>query len=515
MRSPVLCTGTCAVFLATLALSAAPAQNTPRAAEFLAAGDQAWISSRYDDALRAYSEVLRRDSTAAHALFRVATLLSWRNDLESSTKLFRKYLTVSPGDADGRVALARVLAWRGDFRQSLAECDSVLAENPENRDAALLVAQTTAWSGHLDAAAKHYDRWLARHPDDAEAWNGIAQVWRWAGRADRARAALRHALAADPTNATAIAQLQWAEVALAPSVEPGITSTDDSDHNRTLTYLLRAGVAAPWSARVQTDVSLRTADIGIAHGTSATARASSSWSPLGGTWTMRGQLGVAQLDGNDGGGSHRAHTEPLAAGRITGRLGSRASLGIGVVHEPFDETAALIYSGIAATTLDGGTEIALRPRLSVSAEGSWTRLTGGASPNSRVSGSGALRWSVAQALSLGAGVRTYDYDHAAADGYFTPRQYLLAEGTAHLHLGGELGWGFDSELGLGQQRIRAFDLSSASRFAQRYSVVVAYRPAPGLEWNLGSTFANVASPTTISSRDYRAYRLSLSGRLRL
>ena len=118
-------------------------------------------------------------------------------------------------------------------------------------------------------------------------------------------------------------------------------------------------------------------------------------------------------------------------------------------------------------------------------------------------------------LSLAAGVRAFGYDHAAFDGYFAPKRYLLAELSARLRAGGDLGWGLESDLGLGNQTITAFDNTSAGRFAQRLSGGIAYRPAPGMEWSLTAGFANVASPTTISSADYRAYTLAIKGRVRL
>lgn len=493
----------------------ARAQDQPRISKLMTAGDQAWTARKYDDALRLYDEVLSRDSTSERATFRVATILAWHNNLDRSIALFRKYLTLVPGDNDGRVALARTLAWRGDYRVALAICDSVVSATPENRDAALLAAQTLAWSGQLVAAAGRYSDWLGRHANDVEGWNSLAQVWRWAGRSERAREALRHALAVEPTNAVALAQLEWTEVALAPSVEPGVTSTDDSDQNRTLTYLVRAGFAAPWNSRVQTDASFRTADYGIAHGSSATMRASSSWTPVDGAWTLRGEVGAVQLDGSDGASARSAHTEPLASLRWSGRVAPRVSLGADISRAAFDETAALIFEGIAATNVEGDADVILRPGLSLGAGGGWTRLTGGSAPNSRLGGSAALRWTVTKTLSIAADVRGFGYDHAALDGYFAPKGYLLAEAGARLHLGGELGWALDSELGLGDQHITAFDNSSAARFAQRCNVSVAYRPVPGLEWSVGGSFANVASPTTISSADYRAFSLAIKGRVRL
>src|SRR5690348_2480203 len=122
-----------ACFLATVAGERAGAQSESRPSDLIAAADRAWAAENHDDALRLYGAILSRDSTSAHALFRVAILLSWKNDLGGSIALLRKYLMLSPGDADGRVALARVLAWRGDFQQAVAACDSVVATDQGNR----------------------------------------------------------------------------------------------------------------------------------------------------------------------------------------------------------------------------------------------------------------------------------------------------------------------------------------------------------------------------------------------
>jgi tetratricopeptide (TPR) repeat protein len=503
---------------AFLALSPAlaTAQSGSRAPEVLASADEAWNAGKYEDAFVRYQDVLRRDSTSARAVFRVATLLAWRNDLDRSVSLFRLYVRIAPGDEDGRIGLARALAWAGHYDQSIALCDSVLAANPRQRDAALLAAQAVAWSGSLRGAIVRYERWLSSHPNDTEALTGLAQVWRWAGRAEETRQASQRAVDADPRNANARNQLEWANAALAASLEPTVATTDDSDDNRSTTFTVRSGFAAPWSARVLADGSYRVADLGTRHGTAATVRASSSWSPFDGQWTVRGELGAARLDGSDApGATHATHLEPIVAARLSGRLTPRLSLGGGVTRAAFDETAALILAGIATTGIDADADFSIRPRLTLGGGAGWTRLSGGSGPNSRIAASGVLRYSLTKFVSIAAGGRGFGYEHAAFDGYFAPKRYLLAEVSSRLRLGGELGWGVESDVGLGNQTITAFDNSRAGRFAQRFSAGVAYRPAIGVEWSLSGGFANVASPTTISSADYRAYNIALKGRVRL
>ncbi|HKN64852.1 MAG TPA: tetratricopeptide repeat protein, partial [Gemmatimonadaceae bacterium] len=221
------CVIAAAVGALTPALARAQVEQAgePRVAQLLAAGDEAWRAGKLDEALTRYQAVLRSDSTSARAVFRVATMLAWRNELGRSESMFRLYLRLAPGDDDGRIGLARTLAWAGRYEQSVALCDSVLAISPKQRDAALLAAQARAWSGKLRVAINRYRNWLSANPNDAEAWMALAQTWQWADRPDEARGALDHALATDPRNAKARTQLDWVNVARTPSLEPTISST--------------------------------------------------------------------------------------------------------------------------------------------------------------------------------------------------------------------------------------------------------------------------------------------------
>lgn len=436
--------------LSALTTAVADGQSGRPPADVLAAADQDWSAGKFDDAFDRYQAVLRQDSTSLRALFRVATVLGWRRDLDRSVALFRVYLRLAPTDDDARLGLARTLAWRGQYDQASAICDSVLARDPRRQDALQLAAQTLAWS-----------------------------------------------------------------VARAPSLEPIVSTTDDSDRNRALTYLVRGGLASLRDADVGADASYRVADFGLEHGTSMTLHGSSTWSPGGGTWTVRTDAGAARVDATAAPGSaHDTRVLPLLGLRITERPSPTISIGGGVLHAPFDETASLMRGGIATTSVGADGNVTLGSRLDFSGDGSWTRLTGGSGPNSRLAGSGSLRWSLALG-SIAASVRGFGYDHSAFDGYFAPKGYVLAEMSGRVHVGGQLGWGLDSELGLGNQTIVAFDNSRGARFAQRASLTIAYRPAPGFEWTVSAGLANVASPTTISSTDYRAYTLAIKARVKL
>ncbi|PYP61139.1 MAG: hypothetical protein DMD26_18405, partial [Gemmatimonadetes bacterium] len=402
------------------------AQRDPRLAETVSAADAAWNAGKYGDALARYQDVLRQDSSAARVMYRVATLLARGKDFDRSITLFRKYVILAPSDVDGRIGLARALAWSGRYDESVATCDSVLGASPRNRDAALLAAQALSWSGNLEGAIARYERWLAIHPADADARSGLAK-------------------------------LRSAEAAIAPSLEPTFGSTNDSDNNRSMTYLMRGSVTAPWRARVVAEGSYRIADLASAHGTAIGFRGTSAWTPLGGRWTVHGELGVERLDASDGlSAQHAAHVEPLLSAALSGHLTSAISLGGSVVRGVFDETASVIFAGVATTEVNGEATVTPYERLTVTVTGGRTALSGGSGPNTRIGVAGSARWSVLPSLSVATGLGTFGYEHLASDGYFAPRRYMLAEGSIRWRLGDELGWSMDSEIGLGHQAITGF-----------------------------------------------------------
>ena len=194
--------------------------------------------------------------------------------------------------------------WRGAVNtiKSIALSDSVVASNPRQRDAAMLAAQATAWSGNLHGAIERYRQWLATHADDSAAWAALAQTWSWANRPDEAREALLRRGQRRSSNTAARTQLEWTNVALTPSFEPTVSSTNDSDDNRSTTVHDARRWAAPWNARLVADGSYRVADLRrcTARRRRFERRRAGHHSMVNGR--MRGELGASRLDASDGAG---------------------------------------------------------------------------------------------------------------------------------------------------------------------------------------------------------------------
>ncbi|MBC7790476.1 MAG: tetratricopeptide repeat protein [Anaerolineae bacterium] len=540
------------------------AQREMTRSQAIAAADAAWDAGNHNAALNAYRGVVSEDTAgASHAVFRLATLLSWKDSLAEAIRLFGVYRRLEPSDLEGRIALARTLAWASRFAAAITEYDSILAISPMLVSAALGRAQTLAWAGRMDEAERAYisllgaswnidaakgvarltgwrgdlsraeKLWrgvLEKNPTDAEALTGLAQVQRWTGRPHAARENLRMALHSDSTYADARAQLRWVDAEISPSFESSVMSTSDNDRNRATLYMATAGFTPPWNGRMSAAGSYRHASFGLLSGESFGARALAQWAPHAATWRVRAEAGATRLSSNSGEiASVPPSTHFAVAASLTLRPTQQLTLGLAASRLPFDETAALIARRIMTSELNADYDLALASRVSLSGGAGYAVLNGEAlTPNRRLSGSSVLRWRMSRAFTIGAGARTFGYDSTTGDGYFAPRRYTLVEASTGVRAGGDLGWGMSAEAGVGRQSIRfgarsvvrdgqdvALGETSSSRLAQRVSASIRYAPTPGFEWRLACGFANVASPTALTEAEYRAYTVTIGGRLRL
>jgi tetratricopeptide (TPR) repeat protein len=545
----------------------------------LTRADSAWQAGSYPLATTLYEIAVARDSSASLAIFRLATLRSWDNRFDEGIRLFRRYVALNPGYAEGRVALARTVAWSGNYASALAIYDSLIAQNKTDRDAALGRAQTLAWSGRLPEALVEYKHWVADHPTDREAsleyaralsWNGqydeaeamytqlartgdanaqkgLARVIAWRGELQRSEQAWRQVLDIRPNDAEALTGL--AQI-LSWQGRP-------SDAETALQLALRAnpsyGDARALLRWVQADLRPSATITALGTNDSDHNRATTllvdyakpGWwnTTLGGRYTgrranfaaidsrtdgvdlfARWQPGTWQIRADAGVAHHSSTlvllpTKPPTIGsgglQVSGNLGRALKLGMDASRAPFDETALLIANGVVSSEVSGEAELALPARFTLAGAVSRARLTGGSSDNTRNAFSSTLRWARNRQWSIAIGGRQFGYDTTSTDGYFAPRRYTLAEVSGRGHVGGLLGWNADADLGLGRQSIEFFGSSAGSRLAERAALSAGYRFDPSREISLLGGYANVAAPGQTGGSEYRMYSFALRARLGL
>src|SRR5256885_14631759 len=155
----------------------------------LARAQSTYKAGAYPLAADLYEWVVTHDNPPASiAIFRLATLRSWDNELDEAAGLYRRYIKQEPWDAEGSLALARTLAWGAHYDSAIAIYDSLIAGKKRLRDATLDRAQTLAWAGRLKPALDAYRGWLRENSNDREAAIAYARTLAWNGQLDEAEA---------------------------------------------------------------------------------------------------------------------------------------------------------------------------------------------------------------------------------------------------------------------------------------------------------------------------------------
>ncbi|MGE0441694.1 MAG: tetratricopeptide repeat protein [Gemmatimonadales bacterium] len=455
-----------------------------------------------------YDSILGRDRTYRDAALGAALALAWAGRFEEAVARYDRWLAENARDVEAELARARTLAWSGKLGRAEATYAEIAARG-ERLEADKGVALVAAWRGDLLRSESLWRRVTERAPKDAEAWVGLAQVLRWSGRPEDARDALQRALAADPENTDAAEQLRWVRADLAPAVDPSVTASWDSDENRSAVVALGATVRPVRRVRLTIAGSRREASLAAASGTSTAGRLVLR-TALGRRVTVVGDVGTTRMHASDGAaGTDRTVT--TGGGSVTLRVAPRLAVGANVRRSAFDETAALLLSGIDVRS--AGLEGEWEPFGRVALAGGVERasLRGGSGPNERRAAFGALRWRVRRQVTLSLAGRGFRYDEQRRDGYFAPARYELAEVGGRWAPGRDLGWAASVEVAAGAQRV-TFSGPPATRATQRAGMSLAFRPAPGNEIGLQYSFSNVAG-TAAEGTIYRGQSLSLTARI--
>jgi len=470
----------------------------------------AW-SGDYASSVATYDSMLVREPANRGATLGRAQTLAWAGRLDEALGAYKQWTTAHPTDRDAAMEYARALAWDGQ----LGTAESVYTELSKtgNANAKKGLARVIGWRGDLRRSERTWRQVLVTDPADPEALTGLAQILSWQGRQGDAESALQLALRANPAYGDARALLRLVQADLRPSVTVAGIGTNDSDNNRSTSFLLEYAVRAPWNGTVGARYIERWANFAAIDSRADAVNLFGRWQPLASSWQVRADGGVTRHYTTFVPTSARKRTIGSGALRVTGPLSRTVTVGVLASRAPFDETALLIANGVVSSEIAGEAEIALPASLTLSGAASRARLTGGARENARNAFSSTLRWTHNRRWSLAVGARQFGYDTTSADGYFAPKKYILGEVSGRGRVGGDSGWNMEGDAGLGQQRIDFFGSSAGSRLADRVALTAGYRFDPSHEFSASGSYANVAAPGQTSGSEYRYYTFSLRARV--
>jgi thioredoxin-like negative regulator of GroEL len=455
---------------------------------------------------------------------------------------------------------ARALFEKRRFEAALAIYDSLWRAEPGSREAALGRAQTLGLTGRLADALRAYEEWLDANQRDVGAVEKLAQTFEWAGRLNEAErlfkalaaggfaegprglariAARRGDLgesqrrgrvvvdkdpppAADPVprapsrppaaSPPAAASPTRTNAARRIHVEPVAEGMNDTDGNRVRMVGGTAAVATPWSGEFGVYARHRAAadDTTLASSIHASVIASQKLGPL----SFRGSVGATRLADTTTTPAGPTRDVLTGAATLSLNLGGRARLVASGSRAAFDETAPLMRSGIISTTVGGGMSLDLGLGFGISTEVEQAQLSG-ATPNTRLGGSGSFSWRAPAFLSLATTVRAFGYTLDPGEGYFAPRQYLRAEANARIAVGRDRGLSVTLDGGAGAQSIDDVRtvLESPPRPLPHGGLSIRYRPTPRLDLSVSGTTSTAASAATSQLNSYRATAVSVRGRV--
>jgi hypothetical protein len=285
---------------------------------------------------------------------------------------------------------------------------------------------------------------------------------------------------------------------------------EDTDGNRVWMAGGTAAVATPWAGELGVFARHRVATDATTRGWSSHASviASQKLGPL----SFRGSVGATRLADATTTPAGPTRDVPTGAATLSVNLGGRARLVASGSRAAFDETASLMQRAILSTTVGGAMSINLGLGFGISTEFEQAQLSG-ATPNTRLGGSGSLSWRAPAFLSLATTVRAFGYTSDPGEGYFAPRQYFRAETNARIAVGGDRGLSVTLDGGVGAQSIDVRVLEAPLLPLPHGGLSIRYRPTPRLDLSVSGTTSTAASAATLQLSNYRATAASVRARV--
>ena len=474
-------------------VAAALIAATPVAGQILRA-DSAFVAGDFARARTLYEEVLATDSLNERALWRLATLDSWDNQMDRSLRRFARARQLDPANADLMVAQARVLSWAGHTTDAVALYDSALVTDSSRVDALVGRAQSVAWAGDLDRAEGFWRSALAGHPDDPTLLVGLAQTLYWKGEPGLARAYVDRARAVAPDDASARDLEKILRAAVRADFGTSFTGAGDSD-NETF-YYQDLWLSGPMTGDARGTITAgwrRSAD-GF-HDNSSLGLAGLVAFPLARGVGVRAGLGARRLVSDSG-----DHTPLTAQLGLSWQPAPFAALGLGYSRSAFDETATLIDSGFTMNNVDFSFDLDPKPTISISGGSSATWFSDG---NRRLSWIAGVLGGLGHGVSIGAFGRMMGYQTAnAGHGYFSPDRFTVVEARGIYNLRRGV-WGLRMDGGLGGQQV----FSTLPWQGEWHLAATLSHNWNGGEITLQGLYTNSAGSNTVGAFRYHAITL--------
>ena len=107
---------------------------------------------KFEEAVRAYREVLAADPDHLEALRELALVTSWMGRYQEAIEVYRRALEQEPEDGGSLLGLARTYSWASEYSRSLEIYDRYLEDRPGEAAVRMERARVQSWAGDYRVA---------------------------------------------------------------------------------------------------------------------------------------------------------------------------------------------------------------------------------------------------------------------------------------------------------------------------------------------------------------------------
>jgi len=172
--------------------------STLAASAYSLIGEIAAESDRFEEAVAAYEEVLKRDSHSNRGLLALAALYLSKGNLDKSSGYLTQALSLDPKNLPARALRVRLLLAQGDRAGAANALEALRHDAPDLVVVQNLQAAEQLAAGQFSAARATYAKALDGSPNDVEATAGLVQLDLATGHTKAALDRIEPHLAAKP-----------------------------------------------------------------------------------------------------------------------------------------------------------------------------------------------------------------------------------------------------------------------------------------------------------------------------
>jgi len=141
-------------------------------------GEAYVISGDYENAVRQYREILKKEPKNIKARIALADILSWQKKYNEAISEYEKVLEIEPHNLEIEKKAAKIYLWKEDYEKAEELFKDIIKRNPQELEAKVYLADIFSYTKEFDKAISLY-REVLKQKEDPEVKKKLADVLSW------------------------------------------------------------------------------------------------------------------------------------------------------------------------------------------------------------------------------------------------------------------------------------------------------------------------------------------------